>query len=221
RLSYGTDSTMFTLSLIRGKDQAYRMERSHSTFRNDRLRQARIGRNWRQHDLAEELGTTVVTVKRWERGYQQPSPYFRVKLCALFGTSAEQLGLVEEDSSSPLTEEQGLETEQLSSTEAGGVWMVPHARNPHFTGRDDLLDQLARAFSLEQSRDGAPARRAILTQPQAIKGLGGIGKTQIAVEYAYRARLQERYTHTFWINAASEEAILTSFQALAERLSTC
>src|SRR5581483_9400745 len=98
RLSYGTDSTMFTLSLIRGKDQAYRMERSHSTFRNDRLRQARIGRNWRQHDLAEELGTTVVTVKRWERGYQQPSPYFRVKLCALFGTSAEQLGLVEEDS---------------------------------------------------------------------------------------------------------------------------
>src|SRR5581483_11082700 len=107
RLSYGTDSTMFTLSLIRGKDQAYRMERSHSTFRNDRLRQARIGRNWRQHDLAEELGTTVVTVKRWERGYQQPSPYFRVKLCALFGTSAEQLGLVEEDSSSPPQKQEG------------------------------------------------------------------------------------------------------------------
>lgn len=96
--------------------------------------------------------------------------------------------------------------------------MVPYARNPHFTGRDDLLEQLAQEFSLEPSRDETPTRRAILSQPQAVKGLGGIGKTQIAVEYAYRARSQERYTHTFWINAASEEAILTSFQTLAEQL---
>ena len=50
-------------------------------------------------------------------------------------------------------------------------------------------------------------RRAALTQPQAIKGLGGIGKTQIAVEYAYRSRDLDRYTHTFWVNAASEEAL--------------
>jgi tetratricopeptide (TPR) repeat protein len=60
--------------------------------------------------------------------------------------------------------------------------------------------------------------RTALTQSQAIKGLGGIGKTQIAVEYAYRARSQGRYTYLLWINAASEEAILTSFQTLAEQL---
>lgn len=60
----------------------------------NQLRQERIRRNWRQQDLADQLGTTVVTVKRWERGSQQPSMYFRHKLCALFGKSAEELGLV-------------------------------------------------------------------------------------------------------------------------------
>lgn len=60
----------------------------------DRLRQERIRRNWRQQDLADRLATTVVTIQRWERGSQQPSAYFRVKLCALFDKSAEELGLL-------------------------------------------------------------------------------------------------------------------------------
>ncbi len=98
------------------------------------------------------------------------------------------------------------------------VWNVPYLRNPHFTGRDELLDRLAQQLAPEAQEHGMTTRRAALTQPQAIKGLGGIGKTQIAVEYAYRSRDLDRYTHTFWVNAASEEALLTSFVALAELL---
>lgn len=63
----------------------------------NRLRQARVRHNWRQQDLADQLGTTVGTVKRWERGSQQPGAYFRLKLCALFATSAEELGLLGEN----------------------------------------------------------------------------------------------------------------------------
>jgi hypothetical protein len=58
------------------------------------------------------------------------------------------------------------------------LWNVPYPRNPFLTGRDDLLTQLSTAL-----RSG---EATALTQPQAISGLGGIGKTQLALEYAYR-----------------------------------
>lgn len=72
------------------------MDTSPSTQTNTRLRQARIARNWRQADLAEQLGTTVASVKRWERGSHQPSAYYRIKLCTLFGMSSQELGLIPE-----------------------------------------------------------------------------------------------------------------------------
>ena len=68
------------------------------------------------------------------------------------------------------------------------IWTVPHQRNPHFTGRDELLDQLDRQLFPQTQDHSMLPRRAALTQAQAIQGLGGIGKTQIAVEYAYRSR---------------------------------
>jgi tetratricopeptide (TPR) repeat protein/nucleoside phosphorylase len=99
-----------------------------------------------------------------------------------------------------------------------GVWNVPYLRNPHFTGRDELLDQLTQRLAPETRGPGSTARRAALTQPQAIKGLGGIGKTQIAVEYAYRSHDLDRYAHTLWVNAESEGALLINFITLADLL---
>jgi tetratricopeptide (TPR) repeat protein len=99
-----------------------------------------------------------------------------------------------------------------------GAWHVPYARNPYFTGRDDVLNQLQQHLSPEGQNDLAKIRRTALTQPRAIKGLGGIGKTQIAVEFAYRSRDLKRYTHTLWVNAASEETIVASFVGMADLL---
>lgn len=180
--------------------------------RNDLLRQRRIERNWRQQDVADHLGIAVITIQRWERGSQQPSAYYRVKLCALFGLSAQELGLVE-DAPPPVQDEPAA---VAPPEPASGVslWTVPFARNPHFTGRDELLDLLTQHFPPQEDT----IRHAALTQPQALQGLGGIGKTQLAVEYAYRSRELGRYTHTLWIAAASEEAVLSSFVALANLL---
>jgi tetratricopeptide (TPR) repeat protein/nucleoside phosphorylase len=99
-----------------------------------------------------------------------------------------------------------------------GIWNVPYARNPHFTGRDGLFDQLEQHLAAPENPAAVVTRRVALTQPHALTGLGGVGKTQIAVEYAYRSRDQGRYTHALWVNAASEEAIIASFVEIAAML---
>lgn len=107
--------------------------------------------------------------------------------------------------------------EPTSTSEAGplGAWNVPYPRNPHFTGRDDLLDRLHEQLTVPQQNHPARTRRVALTQPLAVKGLGGIGKTQVAIEYAYRAQAQGRYRYTLWVNAATEEAMTASYKEIA------
>jgi len=84
--------------------------------RNERLRQHRIERNWRQQEVADQLGIALVTVQRWERGYQEPSAYYRIKLSKLFGLSAQELGLLEESSLSAPPEREANDAEQPDAT---------------------------------------------------------------------------------------------------------
>jgi transcriptional regulator with XRE-family HTH domain len=58
------------------------------------LRQERELRGWSQSRASQELGTTPNTVSAWERDLSLPSPYFREKLCLLFGKNAQELGLL-------------------------------------------------------------------------------------------------------------------------------
>src|SRR2546421_2953503 len=59
-----------------------------------RLTEARNERKLSQQQVADLIGSTHVNVSRWERGITRPSPYFRRKLCALFGKTEEELDLV-------------------------------------------------------------------------------------------------------------------------------
>src|SRR5215469_18002572 len=77
-----------------------------------------------------------------------------------------------------LTLPQRKETETPQTQPPGPTWNVPFRRNSFFTGREELLNQLHTNLTTTKA--------AALTQAQAISGLGGIGKTQTAVEYAYR-----------------------------------
>jgi tetratricopeptide (TPR) repeat protein len=83
------------------------------------------------------------------------------------------------------------------------IWNLPHLRNPNFTGREDLLAQLRLALT-----SGQPAA---LTQ--AIHGLGGVGKTQLAVEYAYRHAAE--YDLVWWVRAEEPAALAADYAALA------
>lgn len=176
-----------------------------------RLRYERERRGWSQQDVADKVGTTPLNVSRWERGETVPGPYFRLKLSEVFGKSPIELGLVSECSTSslslvpPPTSES---TTDLLETYTH-IWRVPYRRNSFFTGREEVLDRLRAALVAQDHSIGN-------TPPQAINGLGGIGKTQLVLEYAYRYR--DDYQAVFWVFAESSDLIVSDFLTIAALL---
>jgi tetratricopeptide (TPR) repeat protein len=85
------------------------------------------------------------------------------------------------------------------------IWNIPYTRNPFFVGRETELAQLHQHLQAGQT--------TALSRPQVISGLGGIGKTQIAVEYAYR-HLQD-YQAVLWTLADTLESLISGYVTIA------
>jgi hypothetical protein len=84
------------------------------------------------------------------------------------------------------------------------IWNIP-ARNPRFTGRDGLL------VAVREQLVGGD--RAVV---QALHGMGGVGKTQLAVEYAHR--FAGTYDLVWWVDAERAAVIGEQFAALGADL---
>ena len=88
------------------------------------------------------------------------------------------------------------------------IWNVPYQKNPYFTGRKALLKRLHQTLASKQTD--------LVTRKQALSGLGGSGKTQIALEYAYQ--YYKDYRAIFWVRADSRETLLADFMNIAHLL---
>ena len=85
---------------------------------------------------------------------------------------------------------------------------IPFLRNKRFTGRDAILQELHRKFFTDQD-----------CLKLAVTGLGGIGKTQVALEFAYQVKgLHPEYS-IFWISAVSSSTFEQSIHQIAETCS--
>jgi transcriptional regulator with XRE-family HTH domain len=178
---------------------------------NERLRYERVRRGWSQQDVADKVGTTPLTISRWERGETTPGPHFRLKLSEVFEKSPYELGLSAERSFTANLSQPSLVPDKTTpaSESHAPLWNVPYGRNSFFTGREEVLEQLHAALS-------ARAHPTAISQPQAISGLGGIGKTQLAVEYAYRYR--DDYQAVLWAKAESTDLLVSDYLAIAALL---
>ncbi|HXF41286.1 MAG TPA: FxSxx-COOH system tetratricopeptide repeat protein [Blastocatellia bacterium] len=85
------------------------------------------------------------------------------------------------------------------------IWNVPQPRNLNFVGRDDLLDRIRDTLTSEKA--------AALT---AVHGLGGVGKTQLAAEYAYRHAAD--YDLVWWIKSEEPATLASDYGLLAAAL---
>ncbi|KAL6231675.1 hypothetical protein BDW75DRAFT_36773 [Aspergillus navahoensis] len=83
--------------------------------------------------------------------------------------------------------------------------MIPFARNPHFVGRQEEIQRIENLINVP---DGP--------RKLAITGLGGVGKTQIALELAYLMRDREPECSIFWIPCTSYEAVEQSCMSIAQ-----
>ncbi|MFI1017266.1 FxSxx-COOH system tetratricopeptide repeat protein [Streptomyces sp. NPDC020965] len=89
------------------------------------------------------------------------------------------------------------------------IWNAP-PRNPGFTGRSVVLERMR-----DRLGGGMPVA-AVLPQPQTLYGLGGVGKTQVAIEYVHR--FMADYDLVWWISSEQPDDVISGLAELAVRL---
>lgn len=157
------------------------------------LKGFRKRRHLSQQQLARAMGVHRNAIGRWEQGDFLPATKGMVL------ELARHLALDQSETRQLL---------EASLTALSPYWLVPFSRNPFFTGREEILQVLHTQLDVERS--------AALTQSSALCGLGGVGKTQIALEYAYQYALD--YSAIFWIEAETSETAISSLWRIAELL---
>ena len=160
---------------------------------NQRLRQARERRCWSQEQLAELVGTTRLTVGRWEQGLTFPRPYYRQQLCEVFAVSPEDLGL---DAHQLARAEGAAKSPHSSPPLTPPHHEPPPSRRPPYRapepppltlgngliGREEELQELKRRLCANRH-----------PRPLVLTGLPGVGKTTLAAELAHDHEILARF----------------------------
>jgi tetratricopeptide (TPR) repeat protein/transcriptional regulator with XRE-family HTH domain len=176
----------------------------HASAFGQLLRRHRLNAGLSQEILAERARMSARGIGALERGDRRTPQRDTVTLLA----DALDLQGDDRDAFAAAANPAGSRRRTLGSVTAGPwpappprPWLVPRAlRTQYFTGRDELFARL-RGQLKERHR-------------AALSGLGGVGKTQTAIEYAVRYR-GDYAGGVFWINAESVGALTSGFLEIA------
>ncbi|KFY86469.1 hypothetical protein V500_07615 [Pseudogymnoascus sp. VKM F-4518 (FW-2643)] len=86
---------------------------------------------------------------------------------------------------------------------------VPFQRDSAFVGRKDILTEIGEKLELAAPRDHCRV---------ALVGLGGIGKSQIVIEYAYKLRESAPQTWVFWVHASNAARFKEAYTNIATKI---
>ncbi|CAG7917496.1 unnamed protein product [Penicillium olsonii] len=96
---------------------------------------------------------------------------------------------------------------QSKNTSKTSHWIVPFARNSRFVGRQQEINYIEKLIVSAAS----PTKVSVY-------GLGGIGKTQIALEIAYLVREKVPECSIFWIPCVSYESVEQAYMKIASAM---
>jgi transcriptional regulator with XRE-family HTH domain len=154
------------------------------------LRQLRRGAKLTQEELAQAAGLSPRAVSDLERGVNRTARKETADLLASalgIGGPTGEVFVSAARGRIPAADVLAAMRTSGHRLATARLWNIP-ARNPAFTGREDLLAAI---------RERLHDRRAAIVQ--ALHGMGGVGKTQLAAEYAHR--FAGSYDLAWWINA--------------------
>ncbi|KAK3357688.1 hypothetical protein B0T25DRAFT_166748 [Lasiosphaeria hispida] len=100
--------------------------------------------------------------------------------------------------------------ELLQVPQEGPHWLVPFGRNEGFVGRKAMIEQLLEVVAPDASTDNC--------QRTAIEGLGGVGKTHIALEAAFQVRDRYPDCSIFWVPAVGVTSFENAYREIGRRL---
>jgi len=99
--------------------------------------------------------------------------------------------------------------EMPAATRHQTILLLPSKRNAQFFGRTEILRCISAHFSPDRTL-------SLKATSMALYGMGGVGKTSIALEYAYRSL--ENYDAIFWMLCGSQLIMDQSFTNIAVKL---
>ncbi len=95
----------------------------------------------------------------------------------------------------------------IRNRELTETWHLPPNNDQYFVGREKELAQLKERFKIMEA-----SQRVVLS---AVSGLGGIGKTQLGIQYIHHP--EQSYSHRFWFRAETESVLLSDYIELARQ----